>query len=257
MASVPVQYLLEQLDSLRAGLDAALSEPEVRVPVEALAEDLKSLWAEGETRELAHANQQNSGLGDVLRRNYFAAINRVYSSVLENQDISENLFKELHRTLFEGVQRLAFVTDNGKVEELDIEPGEYRHTAIYVESCSEKKFFMSPESVPRAMQELLAWCEKERGHLHPVELASRLAAKFTFVHPFPDGNGRVSRLVASLVLMAGDYPPYILEARDGDVYDDALRLTDENGDYEPLVRLVASNLIRTTMHLLRRMQAAC
>ena len=75
-------------------------------------------------------------------------------------------------------------------------------------------------------------------------------------HPFPDGNGRVARLAASFILMKSGYPPLILKASEGEAYVAAFQVAGEQADYQPLVRLVATALIRKTEDLLERIEQA-
>lgn len=49
--------------------------------------------------------------------------------------------------------------------------------------------------VESEMQRLMAWYGQEGGGLYPVERAARVHGDFVKIHPFVDGNGRVSRLL--------------------------------------------------------------
>jgi Fic family protein len=56
------------------------------------------------------------------------------------------------------------------------------------------------------LQDFFKWYRKNKDRLHPVELAALVHLKFVTIHPFSDGNGRMSRLMMNLVLKAKGYP---------------------------------------------------
>ncbi|MDE1843121.1 MAG: Fic family protein, partial [Thaumarchaeota archaeon] len=53
----------------------------------------------------------------------------------------------------------------------------------------------SPVEVFPVLTEFFQWYNKNKNKLHPVELAAVAHLKFVTIHPFGDGNGRVSRLI--------------------------------------------------------------
>lgn len=53
----------------------------------------------------------------------------------------------------------------------------------------------------------------DRCKRHHVVVAAFLHHGFVKIHPFIDGNGRVSRLLTNLYLIAHDYPPVVLKKR--------------------------------------------
>jgi len=56
------------------------------------------------------------------------------------------------------------------------------------------------------LKEFFDWYKKERKKIHPVELAALVHLKFVTIHPFSDGNGRISRLMMNFVLKKNNYP---------------------------------------------------
>ena len=70
----------------------------------------------------------------------------------------------------------------------------------------------SPFDTPRLMTELVAWVaqERETTHLHPLLMISLCVVVFLEIHPFQDGNGRLSRVLTTLLLLqaAYAYVPY-------------------------------------------------
>jgi len=58
----------------------------------------------------------------------------------------------------------------------------------------------SPAEIDVLLKELFKWYERSKKKLNPVELAALVHLKFVTIHPFGDGNGRISRLLMNFVL---------------------------------------------------------
>src|SRR5574343_725824 len=65
----------------------------------------------------------------------------------------------------------------------------------------------SPFDTPRLMTELITWVQEERiaGHLHPLLIIALCVVVFLEIHPFQDGNGRLSRVLTTLLLLQAGY----------------------------------------------------
>ncbi len=63
-----------------------------------------------------------------------------------------------------------------------------------------------PAEVYPQIREFFNWYNKSKGKIHPVELAALVHLKFVTIHPFSDGNGRISRLIMNFVLNKHNYP---------------------------------------------------
>ena len=74
------------------------------------------------------------------------------------------------------------------------------------------------------MDELIGDISQYKGH--PVEVAALFHHGFAKIHPFTDGNGRVSRLLTNLYLIAQGYPPIVLKIEDRKKYYRFLRAAD-------------------------------
>lgn len=68
--------------------------------------------------------------------------------------------------------------------------------------------------------------------------AAWLHHRFTQIHPFQDGNGRVARALTAMVFVAADCFPIVVDREIRDQYIDCLEKADA-GNLKPLVRLVA------------------
>lgn len=76
---------------------------------------------------------------------------------------------------------------------------------------------------------------------HILERLAELHAAFERIHPFPDGNGRVGRLVLTLLLVRYRYPPAIIYKNERTKYLRALQRADER-DAGPLAELLARSV---------------
>lgn len=65
----------------------------------------------------------------------------------------------------------------------------------------------TPFDTPRLMTELVTWVQEEReaGRLHPLLIIALCVVVFLEIHPFQDGNGRLSRALTTLLLLQAGY----------------------------------------------------
>jgi fido (protein-threonine AMPylation protein) len=90
----------------------------------------------------------------------------------------------------------------------------------------------------------------------PIMKAAEVSHRFVRIHPYYDGNGRISRLLMNLVLW-GHHPPVYLKAdkKGRHRYAQALRRGD-NGRGEPLACLIAMGLIEVYQKVLASLERA-
>lgn len=111
---------------------------------------------------------------------------------------------------------------------------------------SERNIGVPPHSISTELKQLLddvaAWDEFET---YPIdERAARLHHRLTFIHPFPNGNGRCSRIFADLYLEQRGNSPFswgagLPRSAQRRAYLDAIRMADAL-DYGPLMDFVRS-----------------
>jgi len=65
----------------------------------------------------------------------------------------------------------------------------------------------TPFDTPRLMTELVTWVNQERdaAQLHPLLIIALFVVVFLEIHPFQDGNGRLSRVLTTLMLLQAGY----------------------------------------------------
>ena len=116
--------------------------------------------------------------------------------------VTENHIKQLHRDLLrhsdkDERHRGEYKTLRNDVGAFD---GDGRMIGVVFETAT-------PFDTPRRMTELVAWLHnvRERRHLHPLLVVAVFTVVFLEIHPFQDGNGRLSRVLTTLLLLQAGY----------------------------------------------------
>jgi Fic family protein len=116
--------------------------------------------------------------------------------------VTENYIKQLHSDLIQYSDkderhRGGYKTLRNDVGAFDADG---RMIGIVFETAT-------PFDTPRRMTELLAWLEQARDlrRLHPLLIVSLFIVVFLAIHPFQDGNGRLSRILTTLLLLQAGY----------------------------------------------------
>lgn len=112
---------------------------------------------------------------------------------------------------------------------------------------------ISPHQVPELIVNLCADLQERLQNLKPgpenfiekvVELLAWFQHKFVWIHPFQDYNGRVARMLTTLILLSLNLPPIEIRAESGmdrKKYLEAMYAADE-GNYEKLESLIGQAL---------------
>ena len=162
----------------------------------------------------------------------------------ENLHITENHIRQLHQTLLKHStrdehHRGSYKTLSNRVVATD-ETGQ--EIGVIFETTT-------PFDTPREMEELVSWTRKtlDEEAMHPLLIIAVFNVVFLAIHPFQDGNGRLSRILVTLMLLrAGyDYVPYAslehIVEENKELYYKALRRTQttlkaDSLDWEPWLR---------------------
>ena len=80
----------------------------------------------------------------------------------------------------------------------------------------------SPLEVDPFLEEFFTWYKQQKNKIHPVELAALVHLKFVTIHPFGDGNGRISRLMMNFILHKHQYPLFTIPYQGRNSYYTAL-----------------------------------
>jgi Fic family protein len=171
---------------------------------------------------------------------YAEAMDVVFQAY-EDMPITENHIRQLHQTLLRHSNKDE--RHRGDYKKLD------NHVVAIDEHGKEIGVVFetaTPFDTPREMEELVRWVNKAiaENSLHPLLAVAVFIVVFLAIHPFQDGNGRLSRILTTLMLLRAGYVyvPYAsLESvveDNKDLYYKALRRTQttlktETPDWEP------------------------
>ena len=132
----------------------------------------------------------------------YAKVMEVVFSAWQDIPFTENYIKQLHQILLQHSDkdhwhRGQYKTNTNSVAAFD-EHGE--QIGIVFQTAS-------PFDTPRRMTELIAWVDAQRESrlLHPLLIAAIFVVVFLEIHPFQDGNGRISRALTTLLLLQAGY----------------------------------------------------
>ena len=132
-----------------------------------------------------------------------------YAEVMESifrswQDIplTENQIRQLHRDLLaysdkDARHRGGYKTASNSVAAFDVDG---KQLGIVFETAT-------PFDTPRLMGELITWLNETRdtGRLHALLVIAVFVVVLLEIHPFQDGNGRLSRVLTTLLLLQAGY----------------------------------------------------
>jgi Fic family protein len=180
------------------GISATLPEPTLLLRPLQRREALSSNSLEGTfvtpkelllfEAERSQANPPEQGRVDDWREvfNYDQAMTRGCKAVEQGRDVNATLFCELHSTLLASVR--------GR----DRDPGSFRNSQVYV--GVERRYIPPPASELAVCISNLESYLSSAGQSDPLIRAYLAHYQFEAIHPFHDGNGRLGRLLLSLMI---------------------------------------------------------
>jgi Fic family protein len=178
-------------------------------------------------------------------RGHNEAINFLLSIVKDTRPITETNIRELHNMILVEPYDVKAQTADGLATKKRITLGEYKKLPNHVKTATgETHYYATPEETPAKMQEMMEWYNKvtESTDIHAVVAAALFHHKFVSIHPFDDGNGRLSRILMNLILMQKGFPPVVIKMDDRTNYYSLLSRAD-NGDGWPFIEYIIDGLI--------------
>lgn len=152
--------------------------------------------------------------------NHNKAFSYAKEKIAEGCPLNETIVKDFHEILMENI----------------IQGGIYRNHDVSITGASH---------TPPAPNEMYAQIKsfyqeaQEKVGIDPIELAAWTHAEFVRIHPFPDGNGRTSRLIMNYQLMSAGLLPVNIHTKNRIEYYDALDKYASEHDLLPFAKFIA------------------
>lgn len=188
-----------------------------------------------------------------ILRDHQEAAEGLFAFVNGKRVLGTSCIKELHRVLTRHQEASDAVDQFGNWVRVPLLRGEWKKQPNNPGDATTgvtRHQYCPPEHTASEMDRLIAMHE-QHAHVHPVIEAAWLHHRFTQVHPFQDGNGRVARALASLVCIRGGGFPIVVMRQQKTDYIRALEAGDE-GDLGALVKMFETQqraaLLRAVAH---------
>ena len=167
-----------------------------------------------------------------------AAVERIFRFVRGERPLSTGYVKEMHALMTRNQAWAEAADAQGRISRVELIRGAYKqwpNNPRRPEGSIHE--YPPPEHVAAEMDRLVELHESHVSVPPEVE-AAWLHHRFTHIHPFQDGNGRIARALATLVFVKAGWFPLVVRNAVRDRYLDALELADA-GDLRELVKLFA------------------
>ena len=189
---------------------------------------------------IPHENGNSPGKIAAMMSDHENVIDGLFDFVKNERELSVSYVKELHAALTRNQETTEAIDQFGKVTQMLLLHGAFKIAPNNPRTSEgELHEYCPPEQVASEMDKLIAMhLEHNESQISPLVSAAWLHHRFTQIHPFQDGNGRVARCLATLIFIKAEWLPLVILNKTRNRYLNSLKSADE-GDLLPLIELFA------------------
>ena len=175
---------------------------------------------------IPHGSTPNPDTVASMIEDHQQAVEGVFDFVKGNRTLSPGYVKELHALMTRHQETVEGVDAFGRETRVPLRRGDYKlRPNNPMRPDGTVHHYCPPEHVASEMDRLI---EMHMSHddVAPEVEAAWLHHRFTQIHPFQDGNGRIARALATLVFVREGWFPLVVRDRDRARYINALEAAD-------------------------------
>ena len=187
--------------------------------------------------EMNSSNRPPEELISILR-DHRGAIDHINTWIEESRPLTKWFVQSLHQAITKNQPTYQAVNQFGVSFEAELHRGEFKrlpNNPTRLDGIVHE--YSPPEQVDSELDNLIKWYQHYEHGQHPLSVAAWLHHRFTQVHPFEDGNGRVVRALLTWHLVRTGYLPIVITRDIRSEYISTLEQAD-SGDLSPFVRLL-------------------
>ena len=194
--------------------------------------------------ERSSTNREPSELVQILN-DHQESVESVNYWIEQSRPLTKTFIQSLHTQILNSQDTHTAVNQFGQRFEATLHKGKFKTQPNNpTRSDGSVHEYCPPEQVESELDNLLSMYEEYGNQdCHPLLLAAWLHHRFTQIHAFEDGNGRVGRAILTWHLVKSRYFPVIISRDDRPEYIDALEQADA-GNLTHLINLFV-NLEKT------------
>jgi len=161
-------------------------------------------------------------------KDHFQAMDFIFDLVKNERLLTISFIKQLHQLITKNQDFVTAINTLGQTVQIRLLKGEFKQTENNPKRADGSIFkYCPPVHVDAEMDRLIQihnelWNQK----VNPLIISAWVHHAFTQIHPFQDGNGRIARLLASLILIRGNLFPFTVKRDEKVTYIDALESAD-------------------------------
>lgn len=170
---------------------------------------------------------------------HLGIVEGLFDYIKSDEPLSEHFIRGLQARFCAHQEYTEAVTPAGGLVRVELKKGEYKALPNNPRrQDGTVHLYCPPELTKEEMESLVAMYRASMTRYPPEVRAAWLHHRFTQIHPFQDGNGRVARALATLVFLKAGLFPLVVRESDRQEYIGALEKADD-GELSALVGLFA------------------
>ncbi len=165
---------------------------------------------------------------------HFEAMDFIFDLVKSERPLTVGFIKELHHLVTQHQDYTEAINTLGEIVQVKLLKGQFKtHDNNPKRDDGQVFIYCPPIHVESEMDKLIEIYEDQSAKkLNPIILSAWVHHAFTQIHPFQDGNGRIARLIASLILIKNGLLPFTVKREEKPAYIRSLELADSNEPQE-------------------------